>query len=308
MFELLCRTTGAPTALSLFTGTISILFMITNIPGNLLVILAVIIDPNKNLRNPFNLLIMNLAIADLIVGVVTNPLSIHVHFKEQNEEISDGEIKAIHMSYFISCTASVLSIVLLACDRYIALGYPIRYHVIMKRQTLFISVIFIWFLSISLPFIYFEVGYIRYAFIFANTSVVIAIIVTLFTYTRLLMKFSARATSSYTEDGSFDEQKHITEMFIVVMIAVICCYLPSTILIYAMNFCKSCSCNTIHAFRDLQFVFVIANSSVNFFCYGFRSKKFRSAFKVILRLKKSSADVDNTNFSMNATQGVTEVT
>ena len=322
MFEPLCETTGAPDALSYFTGTISILLMIINIPGNLLVILAVALDPNKNLRNSFNFLVMNLAVADLVVGLVTDPLSIHIHFKEgRNEAFADGEIQALHMSYFISCTASVLSIILLASDRYIALVYPTQHRLIMSRRTLLLAIILIWIISIALPCIYFEVGYIRYAFIFANTAVVIAVIVTMFTYTRLIMKFhkAARPTTDTSNceippgspttltPQSHNDQRRITEMFLVILIAVLCCYVPSTALIYAMNFCESCTCDEIHAFRDLQFVFVIANSSVNFFCYAFRSPKFRSAFKVILRLQNPGAS--NDDYNMNTVEkGVTEVT
>lgn len=322
MFEPLCKTTGAPDALSFFTGTVSILLMLINIPGNLLVILAVALDPNKNLRNSFNFLVTNLAVADLIVGLVTDPLSIHVHFKEgHNHEITDAEIKAIHMSYFISCTASVLSIILLACDRYIALVYPTRHRQIMSRPTLLVSITLVWVISIALPCIYFEVGYIRYAFIFANSAVIIALIISVFTYTRLIMKFrqAGRPASVAKDDDvvppsptaltppSHNDQKRVTEMFMVILIAVLCCYGPSTVLIYAMNFCESCSCTAIHTFRDLQFVFVIANSSVNFFCYAFRSPKFRSAFKVILRMK--GADTGSPNFDMNTVDnGITEVT
>ena len=322
MFEPLCKTTGAPDALSFFTGSISILLMIINIPGNLLVILAVALDPNKNLRNSFNFLVTNLAVADLIVGLVTDPLSIHVHFKEgRNQAISDAEIKAIHLSYFISCTASVLSIILLACDRYIALVHPTRHRQIMSRCSLIISIIVIWILAIGLPCIYLEVGYVRYAFIFANTAVLIAIIVTIFTYTRLILKFhkASRPSTSTTDSDitlgsptaltlpTHNDQRRITEMFFVILIAVLCCYVPSTVLIYAMNFCESCSCDEIHTFRDLQFVFVIANSSVNFFCYAFRSPRFRSAFKVILRLQKASSESDDVNMN-TVEKGETEVT
>jgi hypothetical protein len=317
MFEPLCKTTGAPDALSFFTGTISIILMIINIPGNLLVILAVALDPNKNLRNSFNFLVMNLAVADLVVGLVTDPLSIHIHFKEgRNQAFADGEIEAIHMSYFISCTASVLSIILLACDRYLALVHPTRHRLIMSRPTLLVSITLIWIISIGLPCIYFEVGYIRYAFIFANTAVVIAIITTVFTYARLIMKFRQAGHPSMSTScdsptaltpPSHNDQKRITEMFLVILIAVLCCYVPSTILIYAMNFCESCTCDEIHTFRDLQFVFVIANSSVNFFCYAFRSPKFRAAFKVILRLQKAGAASDDVNMN-TVEKGVTEVT
>ena len=121
-FEERCLTTGAPSSLAFFTMSLSILFLITNIPGNLLVILAVLRDPYKNLRSPFNILMTNLSAADLIVGVIVCPLSIHFHFNEAlGESISMTQIKIFHLSYFIACTASVLSLASLAVERYVAI-------------------------------------------------------------------------------------------------------------------------------------------------------------------------------------------
>jgi hypothetical protein len=80
-------------------------------------------------------------------------------------------------------------------------------------------------------------------------------------------------------------EQRLTKRFLVVLMALLLCYGPSTILIYAMAFCASCSCTTLHWLRDLQFLFVIANSSVNFFAYALRSSRFRKAFAKILRIK-----------------------
>ena len=128
-FEKRCMTTGAPTELSFITTTFSIIFTIVNIPGNLLVIIAVVLDPYKNLRTPFNYLMANLAMADLIVGTVTDPLSVYIHLKEGiDEKLHKKEIQALHMSYFISCTASVLSLATLAVERYLAVRNPHNYR------------------------------------------------------------------------------------------------------------------------------------------------------------------------------------
>lgn len=128
-FEERCTTIGAPSHLSFFTTTFSILFTILNIPGNFLVILAVIVDPYKNLRTPFNYLMANLAFADLIVGTVTDPISIYIHWKEGiRAPLHLGEVRALHMSYFISCTASVLSLATLAVERYLAIRNPHTYR------------------------------------------------------------------------------------------------------------------------------------------------------------------------------------
>lgn len=80
-------------------------------------------------------------------------------------------------------------------------------------------------------------------------------------------------------------EQNMTRRFLVVLIALLLCYGPSTIIIYVMTFCKSCGCVTLHWLRDLQFLFIIANSSVNFFAYALRSSRFRKAIGKILKIK-----------------------
>ena len=322
-FEKRCLTTGAPTELSFITTSLSMVFTLTSIPGNILIILAVVLNPNKNLRTPFNWLVVNLATADLIVGTITNPISVYIHMKEGlKEKLSAVEIKAIHMSYFISCTASVLSLSSLAVERYLAVRKPNTYRTNVTNKRIILTVAGVWLISLSLPNIYFEVGYTTYAFIFANTAVAVAIAITCLTYTLMLKKVKERSQvisnnnvsvreASYTISPSTSEppqgqslstvptntptsiitsaremEAKVTKMFIVVLIAMLCCYGPSTILIYIMNFCESCSCTTLHWFRDLQFIFVLMNSSVNFWCYALQSPRFRNAFTKILKIKK----------------------
>ncbi|XP_046845765.1 galanin receptor 2a-like [Xenia sp. Carnegie-2017] len=306
-FEKRCMTTGAPTELSFITTTFSIIFTIVNIPGNLLVIIAVVLDPYKNLRTPFNYLMANLAMADLIVGTVTDPLSVYIHLKEGiDEKLHKKEIQALHMSYFISCTASVLSLATLAIERYLAVRNPHNYRNRFTTKRVLATTAIIWLISLSLPFVYFEVGYITYAFIFANTGIVFAITITILTYSLMFRTFQQRTGNAIinnhngNEKKSMDEitprsdqsqtaaawERKVTKMFLCVLVALLCCYGPSTIFIYIMSFCESCDCTTLHWFRDLQFLFVIANSSVNFFCYALRSRRFRNAFWYIFRMKR----------------------
>ena len=333
-FEKRCLTSGAPTELSFLTSSLSILFVLTNIPGNLLVILAVVIDPNKNLQSPFNWLIANLAMADLTVGAITDSLSIHLHLREGLDlKTNSEEIKVLHVTYFISCTASVLSLSTLAIERYLAIQKPHTYRNKFTGKRISLTVAGIWLFSLGLPQVYFEVGYITYAFIFANTSIVVAILITCFTYSLMLYKvkersqniangsnetaashparFTASSTTATGGSSNFDSpntalkntqlmERKITKMFIVVLIVLLCCYGPSTTLIYIMNFCESCSCSTLHWFRDIQFVFVIMNSSVNFYCYALRSPRFRNAFSKILKLNSRREEPDF--FNINATQ------
>lgn len=314
-FEERCHTTGAPSYLSFLSASISIILLATNIPGNIILILAVALDPRKNLRSPFNYLMSNLAIADLVAGVVTGPLSVNYHIKEGlNSHISAEEIRLFHMSYFVSCTASILSLASLAIERYLAIKNPHSYRNKLTGKRILGTVTLIWLISLSLPFVYFEVGFITCAFILANTTVFLALGIICFTHGQMIWKFKTAKTPflgtecqmvnmrahnngrddnksrrdvSRRRDKTLRRETRITKMFLVVMAAVLGCYGTSAILIYTMSFCKSCDCETLHWCRDLQCILILMNSSVNFFCYGLRSPRFRQAFVMILRLPGS---------------------
>ena len=344
-FEERCHSIRAPTYLSFFTAVWSNICLLLNIPGNVLVIIAVLLDPFKNLRTPFNYLMASLACADLLVGIVTEPISVSTHIKEGlGESIPLKEVQALHLSYFISCTASVLSLGTLAIERYLAISIPHTYRSKLTGKRILATIVGIWTISLTIPMLYFEVGFITYAFIFANTALLVVTIITFFTYVMMLRRFRERKMnfvrrssqispcpstsdtqttvtsvsrnasvidSPYTASPTREtadiahipkesfalptknsvhsscealEQK-VTKMFLVVLVAILCCYAPSTIFIYVMSFCKTCSCLTLHWFRDLQFLFVIANSGMNFYCYSLRSPRFRKAFLHILRME-----------------------
>ena len=363
-FERRCLDIEAPAELSFVTTTISIILILTNIPGNVLIILAVVFDPNKNLRTPFNWLVVNLAAADLIVGFITQPISAYYHVKEGlNMYRFLAELKTFHMTYFISCTASIVSLTSLAVERYLAVRKPYTYRTKVTDKRILLTVVMIWLISLSLPQIYLHVGFTTYGFIFANTSIVIAVSIVCTTYALMRRKLNKTQTQSARKevthaqlssakafanqpsrdncvavvrntdstgvithcDGILENnpqstqstsaqansiqmkcrnanptmstpnglltklqllEAKVTEMFLIVLIALLCCYGPSTIMMYFVNYCESCSCATLHWFRDIHIMFTLTNSSVNFFCYALRSARFRNAFANFLRITR----------------------
>ena len=358
-FEKRCQSIRASTELSFLSASLSTVLILTNIPGNILVILAVVLNPNKNLRTSFNWLVVNLAAADLIVGVINLPFSVYYLIKEGlgYTELSN-ELIGTHIFYFVSCTASVLSLTSLAVERYLAVRKPNTYRTKVTNKRIVLTIAIIWVISLSLPNIYFAVGFTTYGFIFANTSIAVAVLIICTTYTLMKRKISDKTrprnvriivsstaspplnnepsksqhlSTSNTETQSVAyhntqpkpstsetsgetnnlqsrvnnkpaifnatmcslnaiEKKRqlleakVTQMFLIVLIALLCCYGPSTIFMYLVNFCEHCNCITLHWFRDFHFLFILTNSSVNFFCYSLRSSKFKSAFVKLLRL------------------------
>ena len=128
-----CKEVSAPMEVSITTLSTAAVFSVVTVPGNLLIILSVLLDPNKNLRRtPYILLILNLAITDLIVGVMVEPLSMYIHWNEAHGlPINNSWLS--QFVYFMCCTASLLSLAILTIDRYLAITSPLWYRANMTN-------------------------------------------------------------------------------------------------------------------------------------------------------------------------------
>lgn len=91
----------------------------------------------------------------------------------------------MHVSFFISCTASLLSLSALALDRYVAITYPLFYRSKLNAKRSLLVSAGVWTVSVSLSMIYFAVGYDKFRFVFANTAVVVTFVVLLFTNSKI---------------------------------------------------------------------------------------------------------------------------
>ena len=292
-----CDNAPAPNGLPLVTAVLSLLLALITIPGNFLVCLAVYKDPFKRLRTPFTFFVVNLALSDLIVGVVTEPISVWIHFQEGFSKVVNVAW-LIHMSYFISCTASVLNLAALTADRYTAISYPLRYRTRFSTKRACTFLVLSWLLSLTLPFVYFKLGYLLYTFLFANTAIAFSFGIFVITYARLtravraqVLQLESIRNSSQTEEDrarirAVAFEKKVTQAFMVMLALFMCSYTPSCLMIYVMNLCASCSCSVIHCLRDLQFIFVLCSSALNPFVYAWRLPNFRKAFARILQWRR----------------------
>ena len=175
----LCNSTHNITVLSAFTCSISVMLCFTTAPFNFVLIMAILGDNMKILKKSiFYKLILNIAIADLLIGSFADITSISFHFKEAMRfKMYTHDVILVHFGLFVLSNVSILSMALLCIDRIFALMKPIAYYrnALTNRMCLMVLVS-IWVISALLVWPYFFVGYITYLGIFAFTSVTITCI------------------------------------------------------------------------------------------------------------------------------------
>ena len=293
-----CSDIPPPISLSFFTTAVSTILIFFTVPPNFLICWAVCRERRKLLRNAFNCLVVNLAFADLVVGLIVLTISAYVHLLEAlTTHPVLFVLPVVHVAYFICCTASTLSLTAMAVDRYIAVVYPVAYrNKITPRRAVFVSTC-IWLVSILLPVsVYFEIGFIKYAFVFANTTIAATVIILFFSYIALYRKLRAQfQRSSQLQSGmnsetaikkALEHERRIAKTFALVLVAFFICYTPSCVFIYILNFCRSCSCVTIHWFRDLQYISIWVNSTLNPFLYSWRIPSLKEAILAGIPFKR----------------------
>lgn len=283
-----CRNSSAPQTLSFITSAMSSLLMLITVPGNLLICVAVVKDPFKTLRSPFNLFLLNIAAADLVVGLAVLPLSITYHSLEGIGIKYDVLTKALHLSFFISCTASVLGIAALSIDRYVCVTSPMKYRLRLKSLQVKRASLIIWLTSVICPFTYLYVDFIIYTFVFANGTLLFTLLVLVFVNHKIHRSLQTqRQQLQILADGESlrtnlsQRDARVTKTFLFFLGSFLVLTLPALTFSYVLNFCSSCNCRTIHIFRDLQFLSILFPSSVNPFIYALRLPNLRRAITII---------------------------
>lgn len=278
----LCDDVWAPFPTSVTTACVSAILCVITVPGNLLICWAIIKDPNSELKSSFNYLILNLAIADSFIGVVTEPVFIWYHSSEAMKSEVLGLRWLVYMSYFMTSTASVLSIAALATDRYLAVtSTTVRK---LSSSSAITASIAIWIISCGLPFLYFGTGFYMLAFVFANTAIILTLTLLLFYFVRIVKSLKTHEKHMRSALGHTAQrrglliEKKVTKCFLFILLFFFVCSFPSCVMIYVINLCSTCSCDVIHWCRDLQYLLVLVNSSSNQFLYAWRMSSFRRAF------------------------------
>lgn len=122
-----------------------ILVIFATIIGNILVILAVVYEHTLRLATYY--FIVSLAVADLMVGFLVLPMS--AAYEVFREWVFGYELCVFWAAVdVLCCTASILSLVSISVDRYIAISRPMMYHKISTTRAALLIIFIVWMVSL----------------------------------------------------------------------------------------------------------------------------------------------------------------
>lgn len=287
-----CAAVPASTTLSLFTAAVSGVVALVTVPCNILVCLVILRSPPrlKNLRTPFTYFILNLALTDLLVGAATEPISVVYHLIEARSVSSPSLVRLLQVLYFLTCTVSVLSILALTLERFYAISKPFKYRQSVTNSRVFLASGMIWILSPGFITPYFVMGYRVFSLVFANVVILITLCTVIYAYFKIIKTIQRRKNIRQDSlQGLFIANRQVTlyeekltRTFTSILILFAICYVTPCLLIYTMNLCTKCSCDTIHWLRDSTFLAVTCNSAINPFLYAWRLPSFRHALRIMM--------------------------
>lgn len=298
----LCEETWPPLSLSVLTAAIALVLCLVTLPGNLLLCIAMLKDPYKKLKNSFNCFVLQLALSDLVIGTITEPLFVIFHSREALGYPVMQNVWLIHLSFFISYTASLLSLAALTLDRYLTV---MSYHkrVLSTSGVTLISIL-IWVISILFSCFYFVTGFYMFAFLFNNAALIIIITILTFTYVRIHQRLKRQITrwdwhcQTQVKLQAMSMERSLNRGFYIILGIFLVCLFPSVVMMYIVNFCDTCSCTLVHWFRDLVCLFPLVNCSLNQFLYAWKNRNFRRAIATVL-CKRASYDVTSPPLTPN---------
>ena len=279
-----------------------VITMIVALVGNTLLIY--IVWKKLETRNLTSFLFVNMAVADLLVAVFQMPIAI-IHFYISGSGVSDLFCRLDYYVFYVSMIASVLSLTVMAFDRYFAVVHPFRRSIWFRKPKIIVPIIWISSTALmSITPVAFRLisGKCRvkislvfpfYVYLFVVGFILpLAVISVLYTLVaRKLWLHEMPMVHNVRENQPQQEipKKKIIRMLIIVVVAFAVCWLP--LHVYQMDEGVSMVMNEFQtgAMWDpyviiyICFWFSQANSAINPWLYIGLNGKMNAAFKTMIR-------------------------
>lgn len=249
--------------------------------GNIFVCLTILLTPA--LRVVSSYCIVNLALADLLVTLLTQPLFIAILVGKMNGECF---VKAEYAARFVgnhSCSLSMLTLATMSVERCYAIVKPIKYKSVVTPRLIRPVLLGYWFsLSLIVPVLdaFLEDKFIYICYILSGIVVMFAIIIVSYSVIFITVKRQSFPRKRELQDyqaACREREKRLAKTIALVIGFFTIFWLPFGLFIAIkpkMNYGETYIAAVTASF---------ANSAINPIIYFYRNKGFRQALKRILK-------------------------
>ena len=243
------------------------------------------------------LLLINLAVADLLVGIAEG-VALAIHGSPRTEMQPEGTKSPSWVFQSFGSSTSVMFLALVSLERVYAVHWPLRHRVTNMRAYVF-GIVMVWgvglcIAGLSLLTMYHAKVDILYAIVTSVFSIFISLVIICVSYLSIRSRLNhTNPTLQAPNKRSREHNARLSKTLYIVVAASLILWLPAFVVFTIKVFCWQC-------FPPISLwlvnVLYLANSMVNPFVYSFRMQIFKDALKK--RCKKQGEKVESRPVSL----------
>ena len=253
--------------------------MVISIIGNTLVLVAIL--RTSSLRsNPSFVYLCSLAVSDLFVGCIVQPLYIASEIGGRRDAFL---FDLSHVTAFSACGVSFCTIATISVDRCLALHYHMRYATLVTHRRVMFFLLTTWLTNFLLSSIYF--GNWKISYIIVASGIILCVSLSTFSYIKIyrivrrhqlqIQTYETAISQSYPVGNHLNSVRLKTSVLntFVFYVFMVFCYVPKSVALIISSFSPTIWTEAWTFANTLVFY----NSSANSILYCWRIRELRIA-------------------------------
>ena len=258
-------------------SALNILFSIVAFLGNSLILVA--LHKESSLHPPSKLLFRSLAITDLFVGVIVEPLDVinWISVLREKWSICRHTYAASFITGYTLGSVSLLTLTAISVDRLLALLLGLRYRQVVTLKRTYATIIVFWVVSIVSTALTCWNSVILSVCIY--TVISLCIVTSTYSYTKIFLSLRHRhhqvqnrvqVQPNETIPLNIARYRKTVSSVLWVQLTLVVCYVPHNVVKFLTN--HSTPTSAIYLARQGAVTLIYLNSSLNpiFYCWNIR--------------------------------------
>ena len=281
-----------PESFVIINCVLNVPLMLISIVGNVLVLAAIVRTPS--IRSPSMIMLCSLAVSDLLVGFIAQPLFIADEIIKENLVL----YRVSAMIGFSVCGVSLATITLISIDRFLAIQCHMRYATLVRQSRVISIIVITWLFTFVWSGFYIWNKFLYH--LLSAIYIAICLIISAFCYIRIYLTVRHHRSEIQAQqqavqcrysanNPSMMRLKRSALNTFLFYVFIIACYFPAYVLltIFGLGYKEWATEWTIAS------TVVFMNSSINPILYCWRLRELRVAVvKTVQRVLRIHAQTD----------------